>query len=385
MKKVAVVGVGQTRYRTRRDDVTHPELTYEAATAALESCGLSIEDIDAVVYGTMDPFDGINCPDKWCAGGAGAFGKPYMKISTGGTTGLTLGIAAYQHVASGMFDLVLAIGTQRVGSGINAQMILNTCACPVYERDAGAGAITIGAMQAARHMARFGSTNEQRALISVSDHRNAMNNPYAHIKMPVTVDDVLSSQIVEWPLRLLECCPRSDGACAIVMASEDVADDICERPAWIMGVTSISDSYFWGDRPDLGYWDSLAIAGRELYRQSGITEPLSEIDVVELYAPFTSQILLELEALGFCAPGEAGDMVQSGATSMGGALPINPSGGVLCSNPIGITGLVRLGEASLQVMGTAGARQVEGAEVALAHAWGGTAQFHALMLVGSVT
>ncbi len=251
MKKVAVVGVGQTKFRTRRDDVTHPELTFEAASAALEDCGLTVDDIDAVVYGTMDPFDGVNCPDKWCAGGAGALGKPFMKISTGGTTGLTLGIAAYQHAASGMFDTVLAIGTQRVGVGANAQVILNTCACPVYERDAGAGAITVGALQASRHMARYGSTEEQRAMVSVVDHRHGLNNPYAHIRMTITVDDVLESRMVEWPLRLLECCPRSDGACAVVMASEDVAEGLCKRPAWILAETGISDSYFWGDRPDL--------------------------------------------------------------------------------------------------------------------------------------
>ncbi len=125
------------------------------------------------------------------------------------------------------------------------------------------------------------------------------------------------------------------------------------------------------------------MAGRRLYNQAGITDPLSEIDVLELYAPFTSQQLLELEALGFCAPGEAGELVESGATSMGGAIPVNPSGGVLCTNPIGVTGLVRLAEAALQVMGKAAGRQVEGAETALAHAWGGTIQFHALMLVGS--
>ncbi len=383
MKKVAIVGVGQTKFRTRRDDVTHPELSFEATRAALEDAGITPDDLDAVVYGTMDPFDGVNCPDKWCSGGAAGFNKPYMKISTGGTTGLTMGIAGYQHVASGMFDIVLVTGTQRVGAGENAQSILNTCISPVYERDAGAGAITVGAFQASRHMYRFGSTDEQRALVSVLDHRNALNNPYAHIRVPVTVDDVLKSRMIEWPLRLLECCPRSDGACSVIMASEDVADDICDNPAWIIGETGISDNYFWGDRPDMGIWDTLAMAGRKLYCEVGVTDPLREIDVAELYAPFTSQQLLEVEAMGFCGLGEGGEFIESGATEMGGEIPVNPSGGVLCSNPIGITGLVRLAEAALQVMGKAGERQVPGAKLALAHAWGGTAQFHALMMVAS--
>lgn len=382
MRRVAIIGVGQTKFRTRRDDATHEELTFEGVSRALEDAALSISQIESFVYGTMDPFDGVNSPDKWCVGGAGAIGKPYIKISTGGTTGLTTGIAAYHQVASGAFDIAMAVCTQRVGVGDDAQSILNTCVCPIFERDAGAGAITVGAQQASRHMFKYGSTDYQRALVSVDAHKNALNNPYAHIQVDVNPEDVLNSRMIEWPLRLLECCPRSDGACAVIFASEEQAKKLCPKPAWVWGEASIIDSYWWGERPDLADWDTLSLAGRRLFKMAGIENPLKEIDVAELYAPFTSQILLELEALGFCGKGEAGPLIEKGVFKMGGEMAVNPSGGVLCTNPIGATGLVRLVEACLQVTGKAEKRQVPDAEVALAHAWGGTMQLHALMIVG---
>ncbi len=381
MRRVAVVGVGQTKFRTRRKDKTHPELTYEAVTKALEHAGLSIKDVEAIAYGTMDPFDGIYAVERWDVTACG-IGKPYMKISTGGTTGLTTALAAYEHVASGLFDVAMAVCTQRVGECLDAQPVLNTAVDPIYERHSGVGAIHVAAIQATVHMAKYGTTEEDLAWISVKDHKNALKNPYAHIQMDVDVEKVLSSPVICSPLKLLECCPRSDGAAAVIFASEDVARKLRDNPAWVLGEVTISDNYYIGDRPDLSHWDTLSIAARRLYRQVGIDDPMKDFDVAELYSPFTIQEVLELEALGFAEKGEAGRFAADGITFVDGDMPTNPSGGVLCTNPIGATGLVRLIEASLQVMGEAN-NQVDGAELALAHAWGGTLQFHTLMVVSS--
>jgi acetyl-CoA C-acetyltransferase len=381
MKRVAVVGVGQTKFRTRRNDKTHPELTYEAITKALEHASLEMKDIEAVIYGTMDPFDGIYCPERWDAT-AGGIGKPLMKISTGGTTGLTTALAAYEHVASGLFDIAMAVCTQRVGECVDAQPVLNTAVDPIYERYTGVGAITVAAIQATVHMHKYGTTEEDLAWVSVKDHKNALKNPNAHIRLDVGVEEVLNSPVINSPLKLLECCPRSDGAAAVIFASEDVARKIRDNPAWVLGETTISDNYYIGDRPDLSHWDTLSIAGRRLFRAVGIDDPRKDIDVAELYSPFTIQEVLELEALGFAQKGEGKDYAREGVTFPDGEIPTNPSGGVLCTNPIGATGLVRLVEASLQVMGEA-SNQIDGAEVALAHAWGGTLQFHTLMVVSS--
>ena len=167
-RPVAIIGVGLTRCSSWRRDVLYPELVYEATSAALQDAGVTPKDVEAVVYGSMDPFDGVNAPEKWnvdaCAA-AGMLGKPYMKISTGGTTGGSTALAAYYHVASGLYDVVLAVASQRVGESLEAQLVLNTAVDPVYERGFGVGAITIGAIQACSHMHLYGTTEEDLARI----------------------------------------------------------------------------------------------------------------------------------------------------------------------------------------------------------------------------
>ena len=176
-RPVAIIGVGLTRCSSWRRDVLYPELVYEATSAALQDAGVTPKDVEAVVYGSMDPFDGVNAPEKWnvdaCAA-AGMLGKPYMKISTGGTTGGSTALAAYYHVASGLYDVVLAVASQRVGESLEAQLVLNTAVDPVYERGFGVGAITIGAIQACSHMHLYGTTEEDLALVSVRNHENAV-------------------------------------------------------------------------------------------------------------------------------------------------------------------------------------------------------------------
>ncbi|MCX8151735.1 MAG: thiolase family protein [Archaeoglobaceae archaeon] len=378
--RVAVVGCGQTKFKSKHEK-THPEIVYEAVKSALEHANLDLADIQAIVYGCMDPFDGIYRPELWDST-AGSLLKPMMKISTGGTTGLTTALAAYEHVASGLFDVVMAVCVQRVGECLDAQPVLNTAIDPIYERYSGVGAITVAAFQATTYMHKYKATEEDLAWFSVKDHDNAMKNPYAHIKMKVDVEDVLKSPVICSPLKLLECCPRSDGAAAIIFASEDVAKKIRDNPAWILGEVSISDSYYLGNRPDFSYWDSLSIAARRLYRAVGIENPIKDFDVAELYSAFTIQEILELEALGFAKRGEGKNFAKEGITSIDGEIPTNPSGGVLCTNPIGASGLVRIIESSLQVMGEA-SNQVDNVKVALAHAWGGALQFHALAVVSS--
>jgi acetyl-CoA C-acetyltransferase len=383
-RRVAIVGVGLTRCSSWRKDVAYPELVYEATSSALQETGITPNDIDAVVYGCMDPFDGINAPEKWnvdaCAA-AGALAKPYLKISTGGTTGGSTALAAYYHVASGLHDVVIAVASQRVGETLEAQLVLNTAVDPVYERGFGMGAITVAAIQACSHMHAYDTTPEDLAQISVRNHDNALNNPYAHLRIKFGVEDALRSPMLSWPLRLSDCCPSSDGACAIIFASEEKARKLASQPAWIKGAGQITDNYFTGDRFWYEDWDSLAMLARRVYRLAKIDNPMKEFDVAELYNAFTIQEILEYEALGFCEPGKGAEMVRKGVTNMDGALPVCPSGGVLCTNAIGASGLIRVAEAALQVMGKAGQRQVPNVKTALAHSWGAVIGFHTIMIL----
>jgi len=334
VRQVAIVGVGQTKYVTKRKDVSVPELAWEASSQALKSSGISIDEIDAIVFGSApDAFEGVNSPDLWCATAVGAFKKPYLRINTGGTTGGTAALAGFSHIASGMFDTVLVVAVQRVGESPDAQRILNTIWDPVYEKDLALNIITTGAFVAVRQMELFGITEEQLAKISVKNHKNAMKNPYAHLQFEVTLEDVLTSRVLCWPLKLLDVCPRSDGACAVIMASEKKARKIKSKPAWILGVGSITDTYGLGDRwvdPTFDFGD-VAVhyrSAKKAYRMAGINNPRKEIDVAEVYAPFTNLELSSYEGLGFCDRGKGGEFVDQGIADITGDLPVNPSGGV---------------------------------------------------------
>jgi acetyl-CoA C-acetyltransferase len=383
-RRVAIVGVGLTKCSSHRKDVTYPELVHEAVSGALADAGVGFEQIDAVVYGSMDPFDGVFAPERWnvdsCVS-AGFLNKPFLKITTGGTTGGSTALGAYYHVGSGMFDLVLAVASQRVGETIEAQLVLNTAVDPIYERWIGAGAITIAANQASNHFCYYGTTEEDLAMVAAKNYANALNNPYAHLQRHLSVEDALRSRMISWPLRLSDCCPSSDGACAIIFASEKRARQIAKQPAWVRGAGQITDNYFAGDRPWFHDWDSLAMLVRRVYKLAKISDPMDEIQVAEPYVAFSVQEIMEYEALGFAEPGRGTELIRKGVTAMGGKVPFCPSGGTLCTNPIGATGLIRVAEAALQVMDKADKRQVPNVKTALAHSWGAVIGFHTMMIL----
>ncbi|MCK4823633.1 thiolase domain-containing protein, partial [bacterium] len=174
----------------------------------------------------------------------------------------------------------------------------------------------------------------------------------------------------------------SDGACAVIFASEEMAKKLCKKPAWVKGVGYRGEEQFFGDS-DKAVWPSAVGAAKEAYGQAGITNPRRELDVAEIYNPFTYQAMLFYECFGFCDFGQAPDLVLKGLFSRDGELPCDPSGGVLCTNPIGATGLIRVAEVAMQVMGEAGAHQIPGAKLALAHAMGGIDQFNGVLILGS--
>jgi acetyl-CoA C-acetyltransferase len=383
-RRVAIVGVGLTKCSSHRRDVTYPELVHEAVSAALADANLKATDIDAVVYGSMDPFDGVFAPERWnvdaCVG-AGAHNKPFIKLTTGGTTGGSVALGGYYHVTSELFDVVLVVASQRVGETLEAQLVLNTCIDPIYERWMGGGAIMVGANQAASHFHYYGTTEEDLAMVAAKNYACALNNPYAHLQRHLTVEDALKMRMISWPLRLSDCCPSSDGACAIIFASEKRARKITKTPAWVRGAGQITDNYYIGDRPWFQDWEALSILGQHVYKQAKIGNPFEELDVAELYNAFTIQEIIECEALGFCERGKGTELLRKGVTSMEGKLPVNPSGGTLCTNPIGATGLIRIAEATLQVMGKAGKHQVPNVKTALAHVWGAAIGFHVLMIL----
>lgn len=368
-RRVAIVGTGQTFHKSHRPDVSGQELINEAVTRALEDADLMISEINAIVIGNMDHFEGINYVDCWSVDGSGGFMKPIIKLTTGGTTGSTLAIGGYHMVASGLFDKVLIIGWEK-NSESDTTGAITTAFDPIWDRLVFAGAISGLAVEAQAYMAKYGATDRDAARVSVRDRRHACNNPYAQLQKEVTIEEVLASPMLADPIHLLDVCPRTDGACAVIMASEDVAEKICPVPDWIWGTANRHTNTYIGD-VNWGELDSMSYASKELFAKAGIRDPRREIDVIELYQPYSFAGIIWIEDMGVAERGKGAEYIWSGATDMGGELPINPSGGVIACNPIGATGLIRCAEAALQVMGKADARQVPDVKIAVSTGFGG--------------
>jgi acetyl-CoA C-acetyltransferase len=293
--------------------------------------------------------------------------KPVMKVTTGGTTGTSVAMCAYYHVASGMFDKVLAIGWEKNSESDTTGAII-TAFHPVWERPNLGGAVAGLAIEASKYMHDYGATEKDGARVAVRERLHALNNPYAHLHQewmkgipPAQLVDLIvgseQNQLLAYPLRMSDMCPRTDGAAAVIFAVEGKAEKIAPVPAWVQATANRHNFVYAGD-VDMARNTTIAEASQVVFRKAGIKEPLKQIDVCELYLPYSYAGLKWIEDIGFCGYGEGPRLLWDGVTDMDGELPINPSGGVMSSNAIGATALIRVGEAALQVMGRAGARQV---------------------------
>ncbi len=377
-RAVAVVGVGQTHHASRRSDVNIPGLIREAVDRALLDAGLDHSDIDAVILGKApDMLEGVAQPEQFLVGALGAHLKPMLRVHTAGSVGATTAITAATHVASGLYERVLAVAFEKQSEG-NAMWALSPNLPFTPPLVAGAGGFFAPYCRA--YITRSKAPLHIGPLTVVNARENASRNEYAHLRERVTIEQVMETPMLWDPIRFGETCPSSDGAIALVLASEDLAKNGPRKPAWIKAGFSLAEAMWVPGRDQVS-----PLAGAECarlcYERAGITDPWNEIDTAEIYVPFSWFEAMWLENLGFCAEGEGWKAIDRGDTRFDGHLPINPSGGVLCTNPIGASGMIRLGEAALQVMGRAGEHQVEGAKVALGHAYGGGAQYFAMWIV----
>ncbi|MGK5556243.1 thiolase domain-containing protein [Actinomadura kijaniata] len=377
----AVIGVGQTAYKTKRLDVSVAGLLREAARRALDDAGLTWKDIDAVVIGKApDLFEGVMTPEAYLADALGAAGKPIMRVHTAGSVGGSTAIVAASLIQSGVHRRVLTVAWEKQSES-NATWALTVNTPFSTSLVVGAGGYFAPHIRA--YMRRSGAPPHVGTLVAVKDRLNALKNPYAHLKIPGITREMVESTPMLWePIRYLETCPSSDGACAMVLASEDAARQAPNPPAWVHGTAMRSEPIFFAGRDTVDPQGGRDCAA-DVYRQAGISDPRREIDVAEVYVPFSWYEPMWLENLGFCGEGEGWKLTEAGATALDGDIPWNASGGVLSSNPIGASGMIRFAEAALQVRGLAGEHQVDGARRALGHAYGGGAQFFAMWIVGS--
>lgn len=380
-RPVAIVGTGQTHHTKNRTDVHQGELVLEAAENALLDADLSFNDIDAIVLTNMELFEGRALPELWCGEFAGGLGKPVMKVATGGTSGTSGAIAGFTQAASGVFDKVLVVGWEKHSEGsTQAGMSLLD---PAWDRQIASGAIGNFALSISQYVAKQEVTKEQAAMVAVKARRNGAKNPNAHVKNPdITVEDVLSSPLLAEPIHLLDMCPQSDGAAALVIGAGDITRRY-KHPAWLKATATRHDQPFIGDHDErLIKIRTLRSAAKEVYAKANITDPFNDFDVAEIYEPVSYAELAWYEALGFCESKGAGKLIESGATQLTGKLPVNPSGGVLCSNPVGATGVIRVAEAAKQIHQKAGDYQVGDVNLALVTGYGVYAWSDVLILTG---
>jgi len=379
-RPVAVVGVGQTHHTSRRSDVNIAGLVREAVDLALKDAGLEHKDIDAVVIGKApDMLEGVMQPEQFLAGAVGAHLKPLLRVHTAGSVGASTALTAVTHVASGLYERVLTIAFEKQSEG-NAMWALSPNMPFTPPLVAGAGGFFAPYCRA--YIARTGCPPHIGPVVAANARANAGRNEHAHLREPMTVEDVMNSPVLWDPIRYLETCPSSDGAIALVISSEEKAKKGPRKPAWVKSGYSYAEA-MWVPGRDQVSPSAGRICAKAVYDKAGITDPWNQIDTMEIYVPFAWFEPMWLENLGFCDVGEGWKIVDRGEQKFGAHLPVNPSGGVLCTNPIGASGMLRLGEAALQVMGRAGAHQVEGATTALGHAYGGGAQYFAMWIVSS--
>jgi len=371
MRRVAVIGVGITKFG--KHDRTSGELFAEAGGDAIRDADVAPSAIQALYYGNVTGGEGEKQLHM------GPLAATLLGIPTIPTTrfenACATSHAAFRHavmeIAAGISDVVMVGGAERV---LNIPTDAATeyfayCSDASWEQTVGLTFPGVFALVARAHMDKHGTTEEQMAHVAVKNHRHGALNPKAQFRKEITVDMVLNSAYVADPLKLLDCCPFTDGGAAVVLAAEEVAR---ERPraVWVLASQAASDTMFIHEKRDLSRVMATERAAAAAYRQAGKNP--ADVDVVELHDCFTIAEIVATEGLGFFEPGSGGTAAEKGWTSLGGKIPVNPSGGLKAKgHPIGATGAAQIAEITTQLRGEAGARQVEGARTGLTHTLGG--------------
>jgi acetyl-CoA C-acetyltransferase len=377
-KRVGIVAVAQTKYE-KKPGMHLQDVVFDPVNEILKKTGLKFmgdrTGIDATVSCSQDHWDGWIISDKHAVDGAGGHLRPEEKVAADGAYALYY---AALTIMGGHDECVLVVAHTKE-SQTDGRFIENAGLEPLYSRMLGLDFTSCAALQATQYMHAYAITPEQCAQVVVKNRANAMHNPYAHVPEILTIGDVLGSPMLSSPIRLLDAKPVSDGACAVIVATEEKAKKWTDKPVWIEGIGCGYDRHYPGYR-DLTNPLSLTEAAGRSYQMAGIKNPRQEIDLVELSEYYSYQELLWSEGLGLCDRGAGGRLIQSGATKLGGDIPINPSGGLLSGVPVNVAGLNRAVEAVYQLRGEAGSRQVPGAKTAVIHGTGGVCgQMHCVI------
>ena len=385
MRNVALVGAGVSKFGVRK--ASYRDLIWEAGKACFDTVpAVAPKDVEGLVVGSVMP-ERTAFQSHISSMAAEALGIRPSALSArtehmcaSGTVGIRY---AYAFIAAGLADLVMVLGVEKLNQPSGDEAILNmgTGVDREWEASFGLTAPPCFALAAQRHIAEYGTTEEQLAMVGVKNHTHAAKNPNAHFQRGATLEQVMGSRMISSPLRLFMCSPITDGAAAVLVASEERARALTDQPVWIRGTGQALDGFqLTSLHEDYAHWPALARAAQAAYKMAGIAA--KDVDVAEVHDCFAIAELIAYEELGFCQKGEAGGFVAAGRSDYGGDVVVNPRGGLMgCGHPLGATGVAQAVEVFAQLRDEAGARQAPGASIGLTHNNSGMGE-HVVMLYG---
>ncbi len=377
MSRVAIVGIGHSRFG-RRTDVNIGELAFESIKQAIDDSGVDKKDIKNVVVGSSGGWYEESLPAVVVDEYAGLSGAGTMRVEAACASGSAALKAAYNSILSGEGDVAMAVGVEKmteVDSKTSVELIGRAGSYMWEFENYGMTFPAYYALYAVAHMNRFGTTEEDLSRVSVKAHRYGAMNPLAQFQKEITLEKAMSSPVVAWPLKLYDACPLTDGSAAVVLASEETAKRVTDTPVWIKGVGYSSDSANLSRRNDYVGLQAVVTAAKDAYSMAKVGP--GDIDVATAHDCFTIAELMAYEDLGFCKKGEAAKMIREGETELGGRIPVNLDGGLKAKgHPIGATGVSMAVEITKQLRGEAGKRQAPIRKgVGLVHNVGGTGHY----------
>jgi len=365
-RRVAIVGVGTTAFRSVTPDVSYRELTHEAAVKAYLDAGVEPKDIDGFVSTAEDFLEGYSIADEYAPDQIGGVLKPVQTVP--GDAIQSLAVAAMM-IMTGEFNIVAVQAMSKASNMLTIPQMMNFALDPVLNRPLNDSVHFVAGLDMQRYMHETGTTKEQCAQVVVKNRRNALLNPVAAYGCDMRVDHVLNSPWVSAPLNALDISQHADGAVALVLAAEDILGSISGVPVWIEGIGWTSEAASLESR-EWGAALSTKLAAQMAFKQAGMVP--GDIDFAEVCDEYSFSELQHIEALGLCGSGQAGHLLESGETALGGALPINVSGGALgVGHLFECSGAYKVAEVCAQLRGNAGRLQIKDAEVGLAQSWRG--------------
>jgi len=373
--RVGIVGIGQTKFG-KLSDSSSRELVADAFKEALADAGLARKDISTLIVCSGTHYDKQRSPAGIMAEYLGVNPTPTFHVEAAcASSGVGVRVG-WSMIQAGLHDIVAVVGFQKMMEldAAEVQDVMSRSGDVMWESPFGPTMPAYYAMHARAHMKRYGTTEEQLALVSVKNHKYGAKNPYAMFQKELTVEDVLKSRVVASPLKLYDCCANADGATCVILAREKLARKFTDAPVWVAGLGLASSPMSLTSRSEFASFQCTVQAARQAYKMAKVTA--HDLDVAEVHDSFTSAEIVNYEDLGFCRRGDGGKMIQDGQTHIGGKIPVNVDGGLLAKgHPVGATGAAHIIAIAKQLRNEAGQNQVPKAKIGLAHNIGGIGMY----------